>query len=105
LLLFYLKELIGRRNAITHCKPQVIIDDAIVLKGNLPLKYKKGRKFMGSCMSLPKRLVDHLGKFDKSDIDLLLSSMADFISNSSEEIAAQKYASEWFSASNESEKI
>ena len=91
-----LKELNGRRNAITHCKPQVIIDDEIVLEGNLQIKYKKSHEFMDSCMSLPKRLVDHLGKFDKSaDIDLLLSSMADFISNSSEEIATRRYVSEW----------
>lgn len=93
-----LKELIGRRNAITHCKPQVIIDDAIALKGNLPIKYKKSHEFMDSCMSLPKRLVDHLGKFDKSiHIDHLQSSMVDFITMSNEEIAVQKYVSEWAS--------
>lgn len=93
-----LKELIGRRNAITHCKPQVIIDDVIALKGNLPIKYKKSHEFMDSCMSLPKRLVDHLGKFDKSiHIDHLQSSMVDFITMSNEEIAVQKYVSEWAS--------
>lgn len=70
-----LKLLIKRRNALTHPKPMLIIDGEQIHKGNVPKPSKDEHKFTSNCVSLPKRLIINLLKYDINEgTDLAVTS-------------------------------
>jgi len=60
-----LKLLVTRRNAITHMKPEIVVDGLRMHKGNVPKGIRNEHKFVMNCVSLPLRLLKNLGKYDR----------------------------------------
>lgn len=61
-----LVKLVKTRNALTHHKPRIVINQTPIHKGKLFDLSGDQAQFISDCASLPSRLVKHLDKYDET---------------------------------------